>query len=120
MQDILEELDVHDTKILQMHIEKGFMYRDSIIENNDPTDPRIEALERKMFSRMDPEIVFSDNTISPSKRRRFARVRGIACPGSNAVKYYATMFREVCFNLKNNGISYTASLAQRVAKRRNA
>ena len=120
MQDILEELDVRDTGILHMHIEKGFMYRDSVMENNDPSDPAIIDLEKRMFERMDPEIVFSDNTISPHKRERFAEVRGIERPGSNSIGYYAAMLREICYNLKNNGLSYTSSLAGRVARRRNA
>ena len=119
MQDILEKLHVRDAGILRMHIEKGFMYRDSVVENNSPDDPAIVELEKRMFDRMDPEIVFSDATISPHKREIFAAARGISCPPSNAGAYYRAMFAEVRYNLKNNGLAYTSTLAGKVFKRRN-
>ncbi len=117
MTDILEELHVTDAQLIGMHIEKGFMYRDSVLENNDPDRPDILALEAAMFARMEPEAVFANRSISPAKKARFAEVRGIPCPKLSSGAYYRAMFGEVMYNLRNNGFGYTKSIVSRALGR---
>ncbi|MBR2789635.1 MAG: glycosyltransferase [Eggerthellaceae bacterium] len=113
MTDIMEELHVTDPGLVKMHIDKGFMYRDSVIANNDPDVPAILEMEKKMFDRMDPAAVFADPSISPGKKARFATVRSIDCPKQSSLPYWWTMFKEVCYNVKNNGVSYTADIVDK-------
>ena len=113
MTDIMEELHVTDPALIKMHIDKGFMYRDSVLANNDPTDEAILALEKAMFDRMDAEAVFADASVSPAKKARFADVRGLELPKASAFPYYRAMLGEVCYNLKNNGFTYTKMIADR-------
>ncbi len=113
MTDIMEELQVTDEGLVRMHIDKGFMYRDSVLANNDPTDEHILDLERKMFARMEPEAVFTNPSISPAKKARFAEVRGIPCPKVSKASYYKAMFGEVLYNVRNNGVGYTKGIVDR-------
>lgn len=113
MTDIMEELGVTDAGLVKMHIDKGFMYRDSVVANNDAADPKILSLEKAMFDRMDPAAVFADASVSPAKKARFAEVEGIECPKQSSLPYWWAMFKEVCYNMRNNGWGYTSALVDR-------
>lgn len=113
MTDIMDELHVTDPGLMKMHIDKGFMYRDSVIANNSLDDPAIQQMEKAMFDRMDPQAVFADSSISPAKKARFAEVEGITAPKQSSLPYYGKMFGEVSYNLRNNGWGYTRYIIDR-------
>ena len=83
MMDVLERLNVTDERILRAHNSRGFTYLSGIIEEVDLTHEDVRAAAKHMFERMDANLVFTDDEVSPGMKRLYADLRGIPCPKIN-------------------------------------
>ena len=107
MMDVLERLNVTDERILRAHNSRGFTYLSGVIEEVDLTHDNVREAAKHMFERMDPQLVFSDDEVSPGMKRLFANLRGVPCPKINALPHMAGLVRAGLYNLQNTGVSMT-------------
>ena len=107
MLDIIEDLGITDKRILCAHYSRGFMYMSGVLEQHDADEPAIKAQIKRMFDRMDPELVFEYPNISPGCRRLFAEVRGLPAPKISRIQYGANLVEQGAYNLRNIGFKGT-------------
>ena len=62
---------------------------------------------KHMFERMDADLVFSDNEVSPGMKRLYAGLRGIPCPKINPLPHMKGLVGQGVYNLKNTGVVNT-------------
>lgn len=105
MTDIIERLGVTDRRILNAHYNRGIMYMSGVIMHNDPDSPEMQALMKRMFDRMDPDLVLSNDKISPGVKRLFAEVRGLGKVKVNPLGYGISLASKAIYNMRNNGPS---------------
>lgn len=103
MTDIIESLGITDKRILSAHYNRGIMYMSGVIMHNDAESPEMRALLKRMFNRMDPDLVFANDKISPGVKRLYAQTRGIANPKTRPFGYGANLVKKALYNLRNNG-----------------
>lgn len=103
MTDIIERLGITDKRILEAHYNRGIMYMSGVIMHNDPDSPEMQALLKRMFDRMDPELVFASSKISPGVKKLYAKTRGIKGAKTHPVGYGASLVKKALYNLRNNG-----------------
>lgn len=109
MSDVLDRLCIHDRRIREAHNARGFTYMGGVIQNLGTEDPKVQAMVKGMFSRMDPETVMSDIEIAPGQKRFFAEVMGIEGPGrESGLLYSAYLARRAAHNLRNTGLHETS------------
>ena len=119
MMDVLERLNVTDERILRAHNSRGFTYLSGVIEEVDLTHDHVRAAAKQMFSRMDPELVFSDDEVSPGMKRLFANLRGIPCPKINGLPHKVGLVKAGLYNISNTGVSHTFFATLNYLKKRN-
>lgn len=107
MMDVLERLDITDERILRAHNSRGFTYLSGIIEEVDLTHDDVRETAKHMFERMDADLVFSDNEVSPGMKRLYAGLRGIPCPRINPLPHMKGLVGQGVYNLKNTGVVNT-------------
>ncbi len=107
MMDVLERLDITDERILRAHNSRGFTYLSGIIEEVDLTHDDVRETAKHMFERMDADLVFSDNEVSPGMKRLYAGLRGIPCPKINPLPHMKGLVGQGVYNLKNTGVVNT-------------
>lgn len=107
MMDVLERLDITDERILRAHNSRGFAYLSGIIEEVDLTHDDVRETAKHMFERMDADLVFSDNEVSPGMKRLYAGLRGIPCPRINPLPHMKGLVGQGVYNLKNTGVVNT-------------
>ena len=107
MMDVLERLDITDERILRAHNSRGFTYLSGIIEEVDLTHDYVRETAKHMFERMDADLVFSDNEVSPGMKRLYAGLRGIPCPRINPLPHMKGLVGQGVYNLKNTGVVNT-------------
>lgn len=107
MMDVLERLNVTDERILRAHNSRGFTYLSGIIEEVDLTHDDVRAAAKHMFERMNANLVFTDNEVSPGMKRLYANLRGIPCPKINPLPHMTGLIGQGIYNLKNTGVSNT-------------
>lgn len=107
MMDVLERLGVTDERILRAHNSRGFTYLSGIIEEVDLTHDDVRAAAKHMFERMDANLVFTDNEVSPGMKRLYANLRGIPCPKINPMPHMMGLIGQGVYNLRNTGVSNT-------------
>ena len=107
MMDILEKLGVTDERILRAHNSRGVTYLSGIIEEVDLTHDDVREAAKHMFERMDADLVFSDNEVSPGMKRLYAGLRGIPCPKINPLPHMKGLVGQGVYNLKNTGVVNT-------------
>lgn len=107
MMDVLERLNVTDERILRAHNSRGFTYLSGIIEEVDLTHDDVREAAKHMFERMDANLVFTDNEVSPGMKRLYAGLRGIPCPKINPLPHMAGLVGQGVYNLKNTGLVNT-------------
>ena len=107
MMDVLERLDITDERILRAHNSRGFTYLSGIIEEVDLTHDDVRETAKHMFERMDADLVFSDNEVSPGMKRLYAGLRGIPCPKINPLPHMKGLVGQGVHNLKNTGVVNT-------------
>ena len=95
--------------ILRVHNERGFTYLSNALSFVDMSAPGLEEIVKRMFARMDDELVFSDDTISPYWRNFYAQVKGIAAPHIKPCGYYAKVIAQGFYSLVNIGPAMTLS-----------
>lgn len=107
MMDVLERLGITDERILRAHNSRGFTYLSGIIEEVDLTHDDVRKAAKHMFERMDADLVFSDNEVSPGMKRLYAGLRGIPCPKINPLPHMKGLVGQGVYNLKNTGVVNT-------------
>lgn len=107
MMDVLERLGVTDERILRAHNSRGFTYLSGIIEEVDLTHDDVRAAAKHMFERMDADLVFSDNEVSPGMKRLYAGLRGIPCPKIDPLPHIKGLLNQGFYSLKNTGLKNT-------------
>ena len=107
MMDVLERLDITDERILRAHNSRGFTYLSGIIQEVDLTHDDVRETAKHMFERMDADLVFSDNEVSPGMKRLYAGLRGIPCPRINPLPHMKGLVGQGVYNLKNTGVVNT-------------
>jgi glycosyltransferase involved in cell wall biosynthesis len=107
MMDVLERLGITDERILRAHNSRGFTYLSGIIEEVDLTHDDVREAAKHMFERMDADLVFSDNEVSPGMKRLYAGLRGIPCPKINPLPHMKGLVGQGVYNLKNTGVVNT-------------
>ena len=107
MMDVLERLGVTDERILRAHNSRGFTYLSGIIEEVDLTHDDVREAAKHMFERMNADLVFSDNEVSPGMKRLYAGLRGIPCPKINPLPHMKGLVGQGVYNLKNTGVVNT-------------
>lgn len=119
MMDVLEKLNVTDERILRAHNSRGFTYLSGVIEEVDLSHEDVRNAAACMFERMDENLVFTDNEVSPGMKRLYAELRGISCPKLNSWPYRTNLVKQGLYNLENTGIRNTAYATANFLKKRN-
>ena len=119
MMDVLERLNITDERILRAHNSRGFTYLSGIIEEVDLTHDDVREAAKHMFERMDANLVFTDNEVSPGMKRLYAGLRGIPCPKINPLPHMAGLIGQGVYNLKNTGIANTFFATKNYLVKRN-
>ena len=107
MMDVLERLGITDERILRAHNSRGFTYLSGIIEEVDLAHDDVREAAKHMFERMDADLVFSDNEVSPGMKRLYAGLRGIPCPKINPLPHMKGLVGQGVYNLKNTSVVNT-------------
>ena len=100
---LADRLGITDKRILEAHYNRGIMYMSGVIMHNDPDSPEMQALLKRMFDRMDPELVFASSKISPGVKKLYAKTRGIKGAKTHPVGYGASLVKKALYNRRNNG-----------------
>ena len=119
MMDILERLNVTDERILRAHNSRGFTYLSGIIEEVDLTHDDVRAAAKHMFERMDENLVFTDNEVSPGMKHLYANLRGIPCPKINSLPHMIGLIGQAFYNLKNTAVVNTLFATKNYLVKRN-
>ena len=119
MMDVLERLGVTDERILRAHNSRGFTYLSGVIEEVDLTHDDVRAAAKHMFGRMDANLVFTDNEVSPGMKRLFAGLRGIPCPKIDPLPHMVGLVKQGSYNLKNTGVVNTVFATKNYLVKRN-
>ena len=106
VQDIVEELEVTDERLIQEVYRRGFTNLGSVIAYVGETSDVLHGA-RNMFERMDANHVFASDIISPDSKRLFARVMNIPCPPISEQPWKKALVGEFFYTLRNAGLSYT-------------
>lgn len=106
MTDLLEQLHVTDESVLRAHNIRGFTYLNDVVANVGLSHDGVREAARQMFLRMNPDLVFSDPDLSPSRKEFFAELRGTPCPPINRLAYLKRLIGQGFYILKNNGIGF--------------
>lgn len=105
MMDVLERIGVSDERVLRAHYSRGFTYLSGVIEEVNLGHEAILEAAIKMCERMDPELVFNDDAVSPGMKKLFARLRDIPCPPVNPLPHMVGLLKEGIYALRNTGVS---------------
>ena len=119
MMDVLERLNITDERILRAHNSRGFTYLSGVIEEVDLTHDDVRAAAKQIFSRMDPDLVFSDDEVSPGMKRLFANLRGVPCPKIKTLPHVIGLVKAGAYNLSNTNVGYTLYATKNYLKKRN-
>ena len=106
MMDSIERLDVHDPSIIEEMYRRAFTYLSGITEHIGTT-PQIEAAEKTMFARMDPEKLYASRIISPDSKQLYSDVTGTRCTYGDTGYWKIAMIGEFLYTLRNAGPKYT-------------
>jgi glycosyltransferase involved in cell wall biosynthesis len=112
MKDVLERLNVTDRNIQRAHNSRGFTYLSGVLEEVDLSKDDLDALARRMFARMDENLVLSDPAISPAMKKLFMHYRNIEGSSPTAFPYIGSLLKAGCYNLANTGLSNTAFMVK--------
>lgn len=107
MLDVMERLGVTDPAILSGLYSRGFTYVSGVIEEVDLNHQEVRDAVAAMFLRMDPDIVFSSEYVSPGCKRLFADLRGLPEPQTSRARYLKALIGQGIYNMKNTGLSNT-------------
>lgn len=114
MADVLDRLHVTDPVVWTQQITRGFTYLGGIVQNTGLEDkPQIKAAVERMFSRMDPSLVFANPRVSPAAKRLFARYRGIEHPPISEWMHIKDLLGEGIYFLTSKGPGQTAEMIHR-------
>lgn len=108
MTDVLERLGVTDGGVLAAHYLRGFNYVDGAIYDDGWTNPLVQEGARRVFSRMDPEIVATHPKLKRARRDLYSEVMGATLDEKPApTARLAHLSGELAHELKTNGSKRT-------------
>ena len=114
MADVLDRLHVTDPAVWTQQITRGFNYLGGIVRTTGLEDrPEIKAAATRMFSRMDPALVFANPRVSPAAKRLFARYRGIENPPISEWMHLKDLVGQGVYSLASRGPRTTAKMVLR-------
>ena len=109
MMDILDDLDIHDARILQAHYERGFAYLTDITREFSLEDEDIRSAACRLFERMDAELVRGDNELPSYSKTLFCELRGLPQPRKARARELRRLLGLGLYGLRNNGVGFTLS-----------
>ncbi len=109
MTDILERLGVEDPGIRSAHIIRGFTYLTGIMEEANIAGSPAEVEMRRMFARMDPDLVLASPYLDNKRKRLFCRVRGIEGASWDRWAHVRSLVSEFWYCLRTNGMAFAFS-----------
>lgn len=107
MCDRLEEIGITDPEIWKAHYSRGFLYLSGVIEVVDLTHEEVFTEAVRMFDRMDPDLVFSEEMLSPGHKRLFARFRQLPEPKIDPISYMGNLVSKTLYNLRYTDIRFS-------------
>lgn len=109
MTDIIERLGVDDPGILSAHYIRGFTYLSGIMEEANIAGSPAEAEMRRMFARMDPDLVLASRYLDGKRKALFCRVRGIEGARWSSLPHLGSLADEFWYSLRTNGVRFALS-----------
>lgn len=121
MTDIISDLGLDDNEnIVRSHISKGFTYLSGELQANGEDDEVVNDEMRKMFARMDADLVNKESKINPHLKDKFFAYcqyqdddRQRVERSSNAA-YYAGLVGEFFYTVRNNGIGFAMQQVKKI------
>lgn len=120
MADVLDRLDVRDRGIRETLYSIGFRHAGVAVGAGGLDDPEMRTLLTAMFSRMDPELVFSMDSVSPELKRVFCELVGISSRRFSRLPYLRYLAKEAWATLSANGPGLALARVKLVLSRRPA
>lgn len=107
MVDALDRLNVRDESIWRVQNRRGFIYYSDVREMFGESRDDLNEQAKKMFARMNSDLVFTDKEIAPSMKQTYASMLDIEMPHINHVAYAANLVSQSIYSLKNLGLAHT-------------
>ena len=118
MTDILDELGIDEAGIRRAHHSRGFTYLSGVVEQVTLENEEVREAARKMFERMDDDLVFGDPSISPAWKRHFAAFKGIEPRNDSELAFAGQLIKKGLRSIRNYGIKETLRSVVRFQSRR--
>jgi len=119
MMDLLDRLGVTDESIIRALYSRAFTYHAGIIEVVPLENEAVLSATERLFQRMDPELVLSDDELSPSSKKMFCDVLSLPYPRISGMRYTLRLIAKGFYNLRNVGLGFTwYQVKEYFAKRR--
>ena len=113
MANALNRLEVSDQRVRRAHNRRGFLYYGQLCDRLDNISEQAQTAIDSMFARMDEQLVFADETISPAAKQAFAKSRDIECPEIDGNAYKRYQVKNGLHSLKTRGAAYTFQVVKR-------
>lgn len=112
MMDQLEGFGISDSGILQAHYLRGFIYVYGAISDDGWDNPLVQEYTKKVFARMDKELVLTHPKVSNSRKRFYLEQLGLegVITSKGRSKF---LFNETIHTIKNEGVGAFFRKAQR-------
>lgn len=107
MNEVIKDAHVHDEAVLMAHNRRGFTYLGQIERGGGCTDEHVQQQIEQMISQMDLRLVLIDPAVSPSNKKRAARIYGVENHKPAKLPYLAHLAKKGLRGVKNNGVSAT-------------
>ena len=109
MQDILDRLGVDDEYVKRAQVKRAFTYIGGLAGAESLEEPDVREAVKRVFNRLDDDLVFSSEWVSPDWKQRYAELKGVDMPRVSSVPYAANLVKTGLHKLRTSGIGYTAS-----------
>ena len=103
MLDVIERLGVKDEGVLAAHYVRGFDYARGAIIDDGEDNPLVRENVKKMFSRMQPEIVANMCELPMNRRRYYYKVMGQEMPRNARLARAAYLVGQADYELRSFG-----------------
>ena len=110
MQDVLERVGMTDEHVKRAQIKRAFMYIGEIVGDDKLALDDVQAAVKRVFERLDDDLVFSDAWVSPEWKRKYAEAKGVQQPETSSVAYAANLAKTGFHRLRVSGVRHTAHI----------
>ncbi len=115
MMDVLDRLGVDDPQIRQALYVVGFRYVEKALAAY-PDDERVREGAVRIFARMDPTLIASLDSVSPSLRELAFHLREEEPPEIDRLAYTRSLVEAGLHSLSINGVGFTAGYLSKYAR----